>query len=56
MVMSDNTASHDQGPGRSETIAALLEGLQPIGDLDRFAIEDLTPEDADKFFRILEEA
>jgi hypothetical protein len=56
MVMSDNTASHDQGSDRTETIAELLAGLQPIGDLEQLAIEDLTPAEADEFFRILEEA
>lgn len=56
MLMTDNTASHDHGPGRPETIAEMLEGLQPIGDLEQLAIEDLTPEEADEFFRILEEA
>ncbi len=53
--MSDNTASHDQGPGRPETIAELLDGLQAMGDLDQLAIDDLTPADADEYFRILEE-
>jgi len=27
-----------------------------MGDLDRLAIDDLTPEEADEFFRILEDA
>ncbi len=52
--MSDNATHH---PERAEpTIAELLEGLQPMGDLDRLAIDDLTPEEADEFFRILEDA
>ena len=34
----------------------LLDGLQPMGDLRRFAIDDLTPDEEDRFFRILEEA
>lgn len=52
--VSDNATHH---PERAEpTIAELLEGLQPMGDLDRLAIDDLTPEEADEFFRILEDA
>lgn len=42
--------------GMPTTIAGILEGAQPMGDLSRFAIDDLTPEEEDEFFRILEEA
>lgn len=38
------------------TIAEVLQGGEPMGDLSRFAVEDLTPEEEDEFFRILEEA
>lgn len=54
--MSDNTASHDQGSHRRTTIADIVRDLEPMGDLGRFAIDDLTPEDEDEFFRILEDA
>ena len=54
--MSDNTASHDQGPHQPSTIADIVHGVEPMGDLGRFAIDDLTPEDEDEFFRILEGA
>jgi len=42
---------------RSErlTIADVLQDLEPMGDLSRFGIEDLAPEEEDEFFRILEE-
>ena len=38
------------------TIAEVLEGVAPMGDLRRFAVDDLTPDEEDEFFRILEEA
>lgn len=39
------------------TIAELHQDLEPMGDLSRFAIKDLAPEEEDEFsFRILEEA
>jgi hypothetical protein len=54
LAMSDSTA--DQRPASSgpATIAEVLEGIEPMGDLNRFAIEDLTPEEEDEFFEILE--
>lgn len=39
-----------------QTIAEALRDSKPMGDLSRFAIDDLTPEDEDVFFGILEEA
>ncbi len=55
--MSDNTASHDDTvPSQPMTISDVLRGVEPMGDLRRFAIEDLTPEDEDEFFGILEDA
>lgn len=54
--MTDQHASkHVVRPG-PETIADVLDGVEPMGDLRRFAIDDLTPEEEDEFFRILEEA
>ncbi len=38
------------------TIADVLQDPEPMGDLSRFAVEDLTPEEEDEFFRILEGA
>ena len=54
--MSDNTASQRPTTSEPTTIAEVLQGGQPMGDLRRFVIEDLTPEEEDEFFRILEEA
>ena len=51
--MSDNAANRETGP---KTIAEVLHGIEPMGDLRQFAIDDLTPEDEDEFFRILENA
>ena len=55
-VVSDNTANQRPAPSEPTTIAEVLQGGQPMGDLRRFVIEDLTPEEEDEFFRILEEA
>jgi len=47
----------DRIPQREpRTISDVLEGVEPIGDLSRFAILDLTCDEEDEFFRILEEA
>ena len=54
--MSDNAANHETGPKTPTTIAEVLQGIEPMGDLRQFAIDDLTPEDEDEFFRILEDA
>lgn len=54
--MSDNTANQRPAASEPTTIAEVLRGGQPMGDLRRFVIEDLTPEEEDEFFRILEEA
>lgn len=38
---------------RATTIADVLKGLEPMGDLSRFAIEDLTPDEENEFFSVL---
>ncbi len=43
------------GPKTPTTIAEVLQDIEPMGDLRQFAIDDLTPEDEDEFFRILED-
>jgi hypothetical protein len=53
-AMSDSTASRETGPNPPTTIAEVLRGVEPMGDL-RLAIDDLTPEDEDEFFGILED-
>lgn len=52
----DDLSAPPPSPGAMLTIADVLQGTQPMGDLSRFAIEDLTPEEESEFFRILEEA
>ena len=37
------------------TVAQVLQDLTPMGDLSRFAIEDLLPDEEDEFFKILED-
>lgn len=54
--MSDSTANQHPGSTGPTTIAEVLEGVEPMGDLGRFVIGDLTPEEEDEFFRILEDA
>ena len=54
--MSDNTANSRPAPTGPGTVASVLEVLEPMGPLSRFVIDDLTPEEEDEFFRILEDA
>lgn len=54
--MSDNTANQKPAPAGPLTLAEVLEDLKPMGDLDRFAVDDLTPDEEDEFFKILEDA
>ncbi len=54
--MSDNIANRDTGPNRRTNIVDVLRDVEPMGDLRRFAIDDLTPDDEDEFFGILEDA
>jgi len=54
--VSDSTANQQSAPTGPSTIAEVLSGLEPMGDLSRFAVEDLTPSEEDEFFEILEGA
>jgi len=54
MAMSDSTATRETGPNPPTTIAEILLAIEPMGDLRQFAIGDLTPDDEDEFFGILE--
>lgn len=53
--MSDNPANETPHTAHA-TIADILRTVEPMGDLSRFSIEDLTPDEEVEFFRILEEA
>ncbi len=50
--MSEDAAARSPHPA----IAEIVGGLGPIGNLSRFAIEDLSPEEEHEFFSILETA
>lgn len=54
--MSDSTANQPSTPAIPATIAEVIRNVEPMGDLGRFIIEDLTAEEEDEFFRILEGA
>lgn len=54
--MSEDAATRDDGSNTPMKVADVLRGLEPMGDLRQFAIDDLTPDDEDEFFRILEGA
>lgn len=53
--MSDSTAGHDPSAAPLQTIGSILEGLEPMGDLSRFVIEDMGQDEEDEFFAILED-
>lgn len=54
--MSESTANQPTDPPVPSTIAEVIRPLEPMGDLSRFAIDDLTSEEEDEFFRILSES
>lgn len=54
--MPDNTANQQPAAAGPSTIAEVLKDLEPMGDLARFAIDDLTPDEEDEFFKIVEDA
>lgn len=53
--MSNNSANQVPVVEGPLTIAELLERVEPMGDLQQLAIDDLTPEEEDAYFAILEE-
>ena len=54
--MPDTESSHDTPPNAPNTIDDVLNGVGPMGDLSRFAIDDLAAEEEDEFFCILNDA
>jgi hypothetical protein len=54
--MSDSTASEPSSASGPATIAEIVRDREPMGDLGRFLIEDMTPEEEDEFFGVLEDA
>lgn len=53
--MTDPTATESTQP-EGETIASVLAGLKPMGDLSQFVIKDLGPDEEEAFFTILKDA
>lgn len=41
---------------RDPTIEGIVAGTQPMGDLGRFVIRDLTEDEEDEYFAVLEDA
>lgn len=54
--MTDNLAKDAPNPGAPTSIARTVARTLPMGDLDQFLIEDLTPDEEDIFFGVLEQA
>lgn len=54
--MSENTANQPAALTTPITIAELLRDVEPMGNLGRLVIDDLSPEEEDEFYRILEDA
>lgn len=55
--MTGSTAhDHEDTTLAPSTVADVLRGLEPMGDLSKYAIDDLTPDEEDVFFAILEDA
>lgn len=53
--MSDGTANQMPGAPSPATISEIIRGLEPMGDPSKFSIEDLTAEEEDAFFAIIED-
>jgi len=53
--MSDHDSNDHNVTNAQPTIADLLRGVEPMGDLSELAIDDLTPAEEDEFFAILEQ-
>ena len=53
--MSDRTANQVPGVTVPATVAEIIRDLEPMGDPSLFTIGDLTPEEEDAFFAIIED-
>jgi len=52
--MSDNNVT-ESAASAEQTIEEIIERCEPMGNLDDLVIDDLTEEDEDEFFGILED-
>jgi len=56
-IVTGSTADNQEETALApSTVADVLRGVEPMGDLSKFAIDDLTPDEEDVFFEILEDA
>ena len=55
VAMSDRTANQMPDAPGPATIAEIIRGFEPMGDPSKFSIEDLTAEEEDAFFAIIED-
>ena len=53
--MSDRPSNQMPDAPGPATIAEIIRGLEPMGDPSKFSIKDLTPEEEDAFFAIIED-
>jgi hypothetical protein len=53
-AMTDGTVDAPSDPSQPVTMADILRGGEPMGDLSQFAIDDLTEEEEAEFFDIIE--
>ena len=54
--MSDGTPQHPTTLATPQTIEAIVAGVAPMENLDQFLIDDLTADEQDEFYRVLEQA
>lgn len=54
-TVSNSNTEESGHTASSMTIAEIVRRCQPMGDLGRFAIDDLTAAEEDEFFAILED-
>ena len=54
--MSESSAHHPTAPAAPRTVAEIVAGVAPMENLDQFLIDDLTAEEQDEFYKVLEQA
>lgn len=54
--MSNSSAQHPTAPAAPQTVADIVAAVAPMENLDQFLIDDLTAEEQDEFYRVLEQA
>lgn len=54
--MSESSAQHPTAPEAPTTVADVVAGVAPMDNLDQFLIDDLTAEEQDEFYKVLEQA